>query len=107
MKEAKKSLVNRFGNYPKNPDQSKEEKVKRILLTVAEKRRANKAIGSLLAEFKGRYSLLQLLPLIKRRYPFLLPTAIERVERQKNRNELKMEKIIEFEAFKDSLKQEI
>lgn len=106
MKEAQRIQVNRcFGDCPENSGKQKEEKVKRILLTATEKRRMNKAIGSLLCQFKGRYSLLQLLPLIKKRYSSLLESAIERVEEQKNRNGLSMDKIVEFEAFKASLKE--
>lgn len=119
MKEAKKNPVNRcFGNCPNNPKkygkpkflpppvQKREEEVKRILLATAERKKANRTIGSLLSQFKGRYSLLQLLPLIKRLYPYALAVAIERVEGQRSRHELSMEKVVELEKFKASLKQE-
>ncbi|MDP2741100.1 MAG: hypothetical protein Q8O66_00200 [bacterium] len=106
MKEAKENRVNRcFEECPRDSDRQKEKKVKMILLATAEKKKANKEIASLLSQFKDRYSILQLLPLIKRRYPSLLTFAIERVECQRSRNELSIEGIVEFETFKASLEQ--
>ncbi|TSC94665.1 MAG: hypothetical protein CEN87_386 [Parcubacteria group bacterium Licking1014_1] len=125
MEKMQKNQVNRcFGKHLKNPkesskpkalpltEQQREEKARRTFLAAAaterkkKKKKTNREIGSLLKEYKGRYSLLQLLQVIKLRYPSLLMAAIERVEGQRNRNELSMEKIAWFETFKASLKQE-
>jgi hypothetical protein len=119
MEKGKKNPVNRcFGNYPKNPkksdkpkppplaDQQKDEEVKRILLEANQKKNAEREMSSLLKQFGGRYSVLDLLGLIRCRFPWLLDFAIEKVERQKRRNVLSLNQIVEFEQFKLSLKEE-
>ena len=107
MKKARKEQINRcFGKCPKNSDQQNGEKVKKILPSIAERRKADRAIGDVRRQFRGRYSLLQILPLLERRYPLLLTRAIERIEGQKARDELSFEEIIFFETFKASLSRE-
>ena len=122
MKRVRKNQVNRcFGICPKKPkngdkpkpppltEQQKEEKIKRILIEAAEKKkrkRAEKEISSLLREYKSRYSVLKLLPLIKWKYPWLLEAAVKKVEGQKNRSKLSLDEIVEFEELKISLKKE-
>ena len=105
-KKAQKLPVNRCfgGNCPKNPQKTREEQIKELLMDVNQRRRANREISRLLKQFKGRYSLLKCLELIGRRYPlYVLKVAIERVEKQRMRDELTMEEIIDFERFKASL----
>lgn len=87
------------------PEQQKEREANEVSADV-QRKKASKALASLLCQFKGRYSILQLLPLIKNRYPSLLAFAIERVEEQRRRNELSITKIVELERFKASLEQE-
>ena len=67
------------------------------------KDRDNKEIRDILSQFKERYSLSDCLELMRRRYPHLLETALERLERKKERNELPEKEIIKFERFKQSL----
>ena len=84
--------------------EERKEEIKNILPGNKERRRANEEISYLLLQFKGRYSILDCLGLIKRRYsPYVLEVALERVERKKERNELSMEEVVEFERFKQSL----
>lgn len=117
MKRAKKNQINRcfesppkatrMGKKPESPpltDQQKDEEVKRILLAAAEQKRKEKEVASLLKQFRGRYSVLDLLELIRHRFPWLLDFAIEKVERQKKRGRLSMNEIVRFEKFKTAIK---
>ena len=71
---------------------------------VIRRKRANKEISELLIQFKGRYSILDCLQLIRRRYPdYVLKVAIERIERKKKRDGLSLDELLEFERFKKSL----
>ncbi len=108
MKEAQKIRmipVNRCfgGQCPQNPEQPKEQRIKEVLITAKERRRANKEIDLLLRQFHHRKSIFDLLPAMKQRhYPlYVIRVAIERVEGR--RNELKIEQQMELEAFKASL----
>ncbi len=98
--------VNRcFGGHcSQNPTQQSQKRVKEMLFTAAEKRRAKKELDYLLLSFHGRKSILQLLPAIKHRCSrAALALAIERVEVRKDG--LKMEDQVYFEGFKASLKE--
>jgi hypothetical protein len=105
MNEVKQTPVNRcFGaSCPKNAEQQKKEGIKELLITAAERRRANKEIDYLLQRFHGRKSILDLLPAMKQRdFPlYVIRVAVERVERR--RNGLSIEELMELEAFKASL----
>ena len=91
------------GNQPQKT-KSREEQVKELLLESQQKKRAEKELSNLLALFRGRKSLLQLLPVIKLRYSkSVLTVAIERIERRKD--DLSIMDQIFFEGFKNSLKQ--
>ena len=104
MKEAQRTPVNRiFGaNCPKTPQKANEQKIKEILLTAAEKRMANRQIDCLLAQFRGK-RIIDLLPLIRLRFPKVLAVALQRVERRKN--DLGIEDAIFLANFKRSLDQ--
>lgn len=80
-----------------------EEKIKELLVSAVERRRANREIDCLLRQFHGRRSIFDLLPAMKQRgFPlYVLKVAIERVENR--RNALKIEEVAELEAFKASL----
>ncbi|MEK7541151.1 MAG: hypothetical protein AAB529_02885 [Patescibacteria group bacterium] len=114
MKEVKKNQVNRCfrechkkskkSGEPKAlplTEQQKEEKIKKALL----RKKADKALKDIRSEHNNRYSIFQLLRLLEHRYPSLLARAVERVEGQKNRNELTDNEVMEFETFKASLLQ--
>ncbi len=84
MNEVNKIPVNRCFGANCQSDQQREDKVKQILSDAVQRRRANQVIDNLLGQFKGK-SILQLLPVIKRRCArSVLDVAIERVERRKN-----------------------
>ena len=102
--EAKVGQTNRcFGNDSQNKQQQKQQKVKEVLFTAGEMRRAKNELNSLLLQFRGRKSILQLLPVIKRRCSLAtLTMALERVESRKH--DLSMDDQIFFEEFKNSLK---
>jgi len=87
---------------PKEPEQHQEQKVKDILFSAAEIRRAKKELDYLLLLFHGKKSILQLLPAIKQRCSrAALSLAIKRVEGKKDG--LSVEDQIFFEQFKSSL----
>lgn len=89
------------GHCPQNPKQQREQKIKEVLLTATERRRANKEINNLLSRFYGK-SLIKLLPVIKRRYSrSILNVALERIEGR--RHGLEIEDVIFLEEFKASL----
>ena len=103
MNEVQRFQVNRcFGGHcPKDSNQKREQKIKEVLLTATERRRANKEINNLLLRFHGK-SLIKLLPVIKRRYSqSILNLALERVEGR--RHGLEIEDVIFLEEFKTSL----
>ena len=81
MNETKKVQVNRCfdDKCPQNTDPKGEQKVKDVLLTAVQRRRANKEIDCLLKQFRGR-RIIDLLPVIKFRFPDILVVALERVE---------------------------
>ena len=108
MKEAQKSRtlpVNRCfgGQCPQNTEQPKEQKIKEVLITAKDRRRANKEIDFLLRQFHSKKSIFDLLPAMKQRgYPlYIIRVALERVEGR--RHELRIEQRMELEAFKASL----
>jgi len=104
MNEAREAhLTNRcFGtDCSQKINQQREQKVKEVLITAKERRRANKEIDHLLSRFRGK-SLIKLLPVIKLRYSrSILAVALERVEGK--RNGLAIEDAIFLEEFKTSL----
>lgn len=103
-KEAQKSPASRCfsGNCPKEPRKEREEQIKELLLTAAQRRRANKEIDFLLRRFSGK-RIVDLLPAILRRCSKdALEVAIERVERRKD--DLSRDDVVFFEQFKSSLK---
>ena len=66
-------------------------------------RRAKNELNALLLQFRGRKSILQLLPVIKRRCSLAtLTMAIERLECKKH--EFDVEDLVFFEEFKRTLK---
>jgi len=105
MNEAQRFQVNRcFGGHcPKDSNRQREQKIKEVLLTAVERRRANKEINFLLRQFHGRKSIFDILPAMKQRgYPlYIIRVALERVEGR--RNELRIEQQMELEVFKASL----
>lgn len=110
MREAQanqKIPVNRCfgGNCPQKPEQGKEQKIKEVLFTASQRRRANREISHLLKTFHGTRKLRELLKAMKQRgYPdYVLKVAIERVEAERKRDELTFEEIMDFEEFKASL----
>ena len=89
------------GDCPKNPAKKREQEIKEALLTAKERRRANKAIDSLLEQFRGK-RIIDLLLVIRRRFSkIVLTVALERVERRQD--ELGDEDAIFLAVFKDSL----
>ncbi|MDD4201723.1 MAG: hypothetical protein PHU39_03055 [Candidatus Pacebacteria bacterium] len=99
MKKREKKTVSRVEEIKR-----KEEEVKKLLFDEGKRKIANKEIRNLLSQFKNRYSILDCLEVIRRRYPsYVLEAAIERVERKKKRNELSWDEIVYFEKFKKSL----
>lgn len=103
MNKAQRFQVNRcFGSHcSKDSNQQREQKIKEVLLTATERRRANKEIDNLLSRFHGK-SLIKLLPVIKRRYSrSILNVALERVEGRKHG--LEIEDVVFLEEFKASL----
>ena len=89
------------GENQQKPTQTKEEQIKDLLLQAQQKKKMAKELSHLLAQFHGEKSLLQLLPLIKLRFPRLIPAAIERIERKKDG--LAIEDRVFFEEFKKTL----
>lgn len=83
MKEVQRLPANRcFGGHcPKKPDELRDQKIKEAFLTLAERRKANREIDFLLKQFRGK-RIIDLLPVIKLRFPQILAVALERVERR-------------------------
>jgi hypothetical protein len=80
MKEEIVKPANRcFGNCP----QVEEQKIKDVLTSAKQHKKHNKEINILLAQFRGK-GIIDLLPMIGRRYPHLLEIALERAERRYN-----------------------
>lgn len=85
MKGVKKlPPVNRcFGNScPQKPEKEREQQIRDALESAAKRRLANKQIDILLSQFRGK-QIIDLLPLIKFRYPHILAVALARIERKK------------------------
>ncbi len=105
MVKGRKKVSSSGNGNTRNDAQGKGKEKEGPFSDTQKRKRANKEIKMLISQFKGRYSLLDCLPVIKRRYPsYVLDVALERVERQRERNELSMERVHEFERFKESLK---
>jgi hypothetical protein len=108
MNEAQKIPVNRCfgGQSPPDQQQTKEEKVKKLLLTAGQRKLANNAIRTLVNERHCRLSaLLEMMELWvahKRLSLFVFEVLIERVEAQRSRHELKFDEIVELEKAKAS-----
>jgi len=104
MNEAQKRPANRcFSGSVQKPQKpkAKEEQIRNLLLEAKRNEDAERQLSNLLKQFHGKKSLLQLLPVIRLRFPHLLSVAIERVENRKDR--LKIDDQIFFESFKLSL----
>jgi hypothetical protein len=100
MNEAQKNPVNRhFANQQK--PKTKEEQIKDLLLDAKRKKDCEKQLSNLLRQFRGKKSILQLLPVIRHRYPHLIDTAIKRLDNKKE--SLPIEDLIYLEGFKASL----
>ena len=79
---------------------TKKVQANEILIDDAQRKRANKGIDALLKEHLGK-RIIDLLPLIKLRYPNILAVALERVERR--RDFLSEDDLVFLEKFKASL----
>lgn len=99
-----------FSNQPKPI--SKEDKVKQLLKEVAEKKSAETQLKNLLLQFRGKKSILQLLPVIKLRFSeSVLKLAIERAKKNIHRKKPKgkrdereqLEQLMELRQYEDSL----
>ena len=71
-------------------------------MTAIERKRANKGIDCLLGQFRGK-RIIDLLPVIKLRFPDILAVALERVERKQY--ELGSKDAIFLAGFKASLEE--
>jgi hypothetical protein len=97
------------GNCPPKPDPGKEQKIKDVLLTASQRRRAKAEIRHLLKTFHGKIKLRELLGAMEQRgYPdYVIKVAIEKVEAEmeleRKRNELPRKEEEDFEKFKSSL----
>jgi len=94
---------------------SEKEGVKKILIGATDRRRANRAIDSLLNQFHGRRTIFDLLPAMKQKsFPlYVIRVAIERVRKsleKKGKNEKderrKTEQLMELDQFEASLTEE-
>lgn len=101
MNQAQRNLANRcFGEQ--TAAKQREDEVKRLLAEAQERKNAEKQLKNLLLQFKGKKSLLHLLPVIKLRWPkAVLTLAIERIERKKDA--LSIDDLVFFENFKAEL----
>lgn len=81
-------------------EQARGQKIKEAFLTAQKRRRANKEIDSLLKQFRGK-RIIDLLPVIRHRFPGILEVALERVERKQY--EIGSEDAIFLAKFKASL----
>jgi hypothetical protein len=89
---------------------SEKEGVKKILIGATDRRRANRAIDSLLNQFHGRRTIFDLLPAMKQKsFPlYVIRVAIERVrkslekkgknEKDERRNTVQLMELDQFEA---------
>lgn len=104
MKKPKEVRINRCfgGNCPKNSEQQGEQKIKEVLSAATQRDRANKGIDSLLKQFPGK-RIIDLLRLIKLRFPNILSVALEIVERKQY--EIGSKDAIFLAEFKASLRE--
>ncbi|OGZ70141.1 MAG: hypothetical protein A2904_02290 [Candidatus Staskawiczbacteria bacterium RIFCSPLOWO2_01_FULL_33_9] len=82
------------------------EETKKVqeIITAIQRKRANRAIEDLRAQFHHTRTILQLLPAIKKNFsPITLAVAMERVERR--RGDFTPNDLFLFETFKASLKE--
>jgi hypothetical protein len=88
---------------PQNP-KKREEQIKDLLTEQQRRKRAERELASMLKQFAGKKSLLQLLPAIQRRCSKdALLLAVERIERKKD--DLSIDDRIYFEGFKTTITQ--
>jgi hypothetical protein len=101
MNQAQRNPANRcFGGQ--TAAKQREDEVKRLLAEAQERKNAEKQLKNLLLQFRGKKSLLHLLPVIKLRWPkSVLTLAIERIERKKDA--LSIDDLVFFENFKAEL----
>jgi hypothetical protein len=101
MNKAQRNPANRCFNNQTAAKQQEDE-VKRLLAEANERKNAEKQLKNLMLQFKGKKSLLHLLPVIKLRWPkAVLTLAIERIERKKDA--LAIDDLVFFENFKAGL----
>jgi hypothetical protein len=101
MNQAQRNPANRCFDS-KMAAKQQEDQVKRLLAEAQERKNAEKQLKNLLMQFKGKKSLLHLLPVIKLRWPkAVLTLAIERIERKKDA--LPIDDLVFFENFKAEL----
>jgi len=109
---SRKKPANRvFGNpqkdYSENNSSEKDcqEKVKAIVQEANRRRRAKRELDNLLKQFQGRKSLIQLLPVLRRRYPKeVVQLALERIK--KRWNQLSVEDQVFVAQIEASLEKE-
>ncbi len=84
-KEAQKPPIKRCldgsANCPPNSNKGREEQVKELLINATERRKEKAKIKNLLKQFRGRYDLVDLLPLVARKYlPTTMLVLLERIK---------------------------
>jgi len=100
----KKSINQVFADKKSSQPKKREEKIKELLTEQQRKRRTERELASMLEHFRGKKSLLQLLPVIQKKCSRdALLLAVERIERKKN--DLPIEDRIYFEGFKSTIAQ--
>lgn len=91
---------------PETSDQQREAKIKALLVTAGQRKRANRALSALAQERRCRFSgLLQIAEnwaASGRLSPYVFEVLIERIEGQRRRNELSFDEIADLERAKAS-----
>ncbi|MFH1967860.1 MAG: hypothetical protein ABIJ84_00560 [bacterium] len=107
-KEAKIVPANRCfdGNCPKKPAKQREERAKELLLIASQKKRARKTLTTLASErrcgYAGLLKLVENWVAGKRISSYVFEELIQIVERQRERNVLSHEEIVDLEGAKAS-----
>jgi len=106
-KEAQKPVNRCFGgNCPKKPKKPREEQVKELLLDASQKKWARKTLNALTKErrcgYAGLLKLVENWVIGKRISLYVFEELIQIVEKQRERNALSHEEIIDLEGAKAS-----
>lgn len=110
MKEAQAVPVNRCfkgsGNCPKKSGESREERIKELLLDASQKKRARRTLSALAKErrcgYAGLLKLVETWVATKRMSLYVFEALIQILEEQRKRNALSHEEVLDLEAAKAS-----